>query len=131
MPHASATIRLLEEKESEEGAFELYAEMPTHSAYRSGQLVQRYKAAGGTYTGPKPKTRDGGLPRWFAETWRNQSGKVGYQGKETPKTFAELSPAQIHSAFAEIFWSCACLSSCVDTEQATGNLSGEKRARYL
>ena len=91
----------------------LYAEMPTHSAYRSGQLVQRYKAAGGTYTGPKPKTRDGGLPRWFAETWRNQSGKVGYQGKgdvyrptrrvtsETPKTFAELSPAQIQRARRE------------------------------
>lgn len=36
------------------------------SAYKSGQLVARYKAAGGTFRGPKPS---GGLTRWFRERW--------------------------------------------------------------
>ena len=92
---------------------QLYAEMPTHSAYRSGQLVQRYKAAGGTYTGTKLKPRDGGLSRWFAEDWRNQVGGIGYQKKgdvyrptkrvtaDTPKTFGELTPAQLRRAQKE------------------------------
>ena len=92
---------------------QLYAEMTTHSAYRSGQLVQRYKAAGGTYVGAKPKPRAGGLPRWFAEDWQNQAGGVGYQKKgdvyrptkritaDTPKTFRELTPAQLRRAQKE------------------------------
>ena len=42
----------------------VYKEIPQHSAYRSGVLVQRYKAAGGRYRGKKPR---GGLTRWFDE----------------------------------------------------------------
>ncbi len=89
---------------------QLYAEMPQHSAYRSGLLVQRYKAAGGTYTGAKPKTTDPGLARWYAEEWRNQRGGVGYEKPgdvyrptqrvtcDTPTTFAQLTPGQVRRA---------------------------------
>lgn len=91
----------------------LYAEMPTHSAYRSGLLVQRYKAAGGTYLGPKPKTSDPGLARWYAEHWTQQEGKIGYHRKgdvyrptkrvtsKTPATFDEITPAELARARAE------------------------------
>ena len=84
--------------------------MRTHSAYRSGQLVQRYKAAGGTYEGSKPKD---GLTRWFKEDWRTQSGKTTYEkkgdvfrptkrvSKETPTTFSELTAAEVRKAQAE------------------------------
>lgn len=37
------------------------------SAYASGLLVQRYKAAGGEYEA----CREGGLTKWFAEKWVN------------------------------------------------------------
>jgi len=40
------------------------------SAYASGLVVQRYKAAGGEYTEACPK-REGGLTRWFKEKWVN------------------------------------------------------------
>lgn len=95
---------------------ELYKEMPTHSAYRSGQLVQRYKRAGGTYVGPKPKKSGpdaSGLARWFAEEWRTQSGAEEYQkpgdvfrptkriSKDTPTTFGELTAAEIKRAQRE------------------------------
>ena len=91
----------------------LYAEMPKHSAYRSGLLVQRYKAAGGTYVGAKPKPNDGGLARWFAEEWSNQDGGTGYSKKgdiyrptvrvsaDTPSTFSELTAAQVRRAQKE------------------------------
>jgi len=39
------------------------------SAYASGLVVQRYKAAGGRYEGCGRK--DAGLTRWFAEKWVN------------------------------------------------------------
>lgn len=37
------------------------------SAYASGQLVQEYKNAGGTYSGKK----EGNLDRWYKEKWVN------------------------------------------------------------
>ena len=87
---------------------EIYKQNPTHSAYRSGLLVQEYKRRGGTYIGTKPKTK--GLSRWFKEEWRNQRGGVGYKRKgdiyrptkriteKTPATLQELTPGEIMKA---------------------------------
>lgn len=44
----------------------LRAEPGPWSAYKSGKLVARYKAAGGRFRGKKPR---GGLTRWFREKW--------------------------------------------------------------
>ena len=86
----------------------IYKEIPTHSAYRSGLLVQEYKRLGGKYLGTKPKTK--GLTRWFKEEWRNQRGGVGYQRKgdiyrptkrvneRTPVTLQELSVGELRTA---------------------------------
>ena len=86
----------------------LFKEMPTHSAYRSGLLVQEYKRQGGTYIGTKPRST--GLKRWFKESWRNQRGGRGYQKKgdvyrptkrindKTPVTLQELSAAELRAA---------------------------------
>ncbi len=41
---------------------ELYAEMPKHSAYRSGLLVKLYKKRGDKYKGKKDDKK--GLYRW-------------------------------------------------------------------
>ena len=81
------------------------------SAYRSGMLVKLYREAGGKYSGDKVK--DAPLNRWFLEEWTNQRGEVGYDKKsdiyrptiritkDTPTTFAELTPAEIERAKAE------------------------------
>ena len=86
----------------------IYKEIPTHSAYRSGLLVQEYKRLGGKYVGTKPATK--GLTRWFKEDWRNQRGGVGYKKKgdiyrptkrvneKTPVTLQELSVGEIKTA---------------------------------
>lgn len=96
----------------------VYARVPRHSAYRSGLVVREYKRAfqqlhpgRDPYIGPR---RGGeGLARWFAERWRNQRGRVGYQypsdvyrptrrvNASTPVTFAELSPARLRAARRE------------------------------
>ena len=86
-----------------------------NSAYRSGLIVKSYKAAykkkhpdSEPYIGAKKKTV--GLKRWFAEEWRNESGKVGYDKnntlyrptkritKSTPKTWTELSDREVKAA---------------------------------
>lgn len=96
---------------------EIYLKYPKHSAYRSGLIVKEYKKAFekkynsiDAYEGNKNKE---GLIRWFAEDWRNQRGKVGYQKKgdiyrptkrineKTPTTINELSQAQIKKAMKE------------------------------
>ena len=97
----------------------VYKEIPKHSAYRSGLLVQEYKRAFATrygedkdpYIGVKKKNT--GLTRWFAEEWRNESGGVGYDSKntlyrptkrvtkDTPKTWGELPKSRVKSARAE------------------------------
>ena len=91
----------------------LYAECLGVSAYRSGLLVQRYRAAGGTYVGAKPKPEEGGLARWLAEEWRSPDGGIGYSKRgdvyrptrrvsaDTPTTFSELTAAQVRRAQKE------------------------------
>lgn len=89
----------------------VYRKMPTHSAYRSGHVVRKYKALGGTFIGPKPRLL--GLPRWFAENWKSDRGLYGYTSRssvyrptvrvtsKTPVTFSELSHAQLVRAKRE------------------------------
>lgn len=97
----------------------VYKSNPIHSAYRSGTLVKKYKEAfkrkhGETispYVGKKPKTT--GLPRWFKEDWKSDTGKYRYTSKssvyrptvrvtkDTPMTFSELSPEKIRRAKRE------------------------------
>ena len=90
---------------------EIWEQYKVPSAYRSAQLVKRYKEAGGTYSGKKDK--DDGLPLWFASKWKNQRGEVGYKYKsdvyrptvrinsKTPTTFQELTPQEIERARRE------------------------------
>ena len=83
-------------------------DIPKHSAYRSGIIVQKYKKAFAKKYGSKSpykgkKTSKRGLKRWFLEDWRNQAGKVGYHSKSdiyrptrritkgTPVTHGELT----------------------------------------
>ena len=93
----------------------VYADIPKHSAYRSGILVKTYKKAynkkHGTnkaYKGKKTKKK--GLIRWFLEKWTNQRGENGYKYKsdiyrpkkritrKSPITFGELNKKQIKKA---------------------------------
>jgi hypothetical protein len=94
---------------------EIYDKYPTHSAYRSGLLVKRYKQEyarlhpdSAPYIGSKKSKK--GLSRWFQEHWTNQRGQVGYErpgdiyrpnirvSNETPITYGELSSSQVASA---------------------------------
>ena len=94
---------------------QVYREIPKHSAYRSGIVVQKYKRQfnkkhphKNPYIGKKTKKK--GLSRWFKEKWRNQRGKVGYKyksdvyrptrriTKQTPRTFKELGKRRINKA---------------------------------
>ena len=91
--------------------------MPTHSAYRSGQLVQQYKAAfkrkHGARKSPYTASSTKPLKRWFKEKWTNQRGEVGYKKKgdvyrptkrvstKTPQTFKELGTRRVRRAIAE------------------------------
>ena len=96
----------------------VYAQIKSHSAYRSGHLVKEYKSEfakkhGDTrkpYIGRVRDSTEGGLTRWFAERWRNESGGIGYDRKntlyrptvrvtsETPKTWSELTPVALRAA---------------------------------
>lgn len=64
MPQAPAHVR--DPKLWSEIRAALRREPGPWSAYKSGKLVARYKAAGGTFRGKKPS---GGLTRWFRERW--------------------------------------------------------------
>jgi hypothetical protein len=89
----------------------VYKKYPTHSAYRSGLLVQYYKKLGGRYSGTKPSKV--GLARWFKEDWKSDRGKYGYTSKssvyrptrritsKTPITFSELSTTELKRAKRE------------------------------
>ena len=84
---------------------EIWEQYKVPSAYRSAQLVKRYKEAGGTYSGKKDK--DAPLKRWLDEAWKNQRGEVGYKFKsdvyrptvrinsKTPTTSHELTTKEI------------------------------------
>ena len=67
------------DKELYEKIKEVWSEYKVPSAYRSAQLVKRYKEAGGTYSGKKDK--DTPLKRWLDEKRLNQRGEVGYKYK--------------------------------------------------
>jgi hypothetical protein len=86
-----------------------------NSAYRSGTLVKEYKKEFICKHGDKKNPYKGnkgnkGLSRWFKEEWTNQRGKIGYKkngdiyrptkriDKNTPKTFNQLSKAEINKA---------------------------------
>ena len=88
----------------------VYVDIAKHSAYRSGQLVKRYKEAYQKKYGSKDayegkKKTNKGQDRWFKEDWRTQDGKKEYSKagdifrptkkitKDTPKTMGELSKA--------------------------------------
>ena len=94
----------------------VYKTNPKHSAYRSGTVVKKYKIAFkkkyGTYKNPyygkKPVLN--GLPRWFKEDWKSDTGKYKYTSKssvyrpekritsKTPLTFSELTKKEIQAA---------------------------------
>ena len=94
----------------------LYKNIPKHSAYRSGILVQKYKESfkrkypniKNPYKGKTSK--DEGLSRWFQEDWKSDTGKYKYTSKssvyrptkritkKTPKTFLELSKKALSRA---------------------------------
>ena len=100
---------------------QLYKKIKTHSAYRSGLLVQKYKEEfkkkhgnrKQPYLGKKPTKVQPGIRRWFAEDWRNQEGNIGYDSdddiyrptkrisKKTPTTMGELSKKEIKRAQKE------------------------------
>ena len=97
----------------------VYEDNPIHSAYRSGTVVKKYKAEFlkkygpdiSPYEGKKPKLS--GLPRWFKEDWKSDTGKYRYSSKSsvyrptvrvtknTPTTFSELSEKELKRAKAE------------------------------
>ena len=94
----------------------VYKDMPTHSAYRSGQLVKQYKQAFEKKHGKdkKPYTgKSNKLKNWFAEEWRTQEGSTTYKKKgdifrptkritkKTPITFKELTKKEIEQAMKE------------------------------
>ena len=120
---SSARSRARENRPVDETLYEkvkarVYEDMPKHSAYRSGIVVQKYKTAFATkhgerrspYTGSRRTTKKRGLTRWFAEKWVNQRGEVGYRRKsdiyrpskritrKTPLTHSELSKREIGRA---------------------------------
>lgn len=76
----------------------VYKQYSKPSAYRSGQLVKKYKEMGGTYSGKKP---DDGLTRWYKENWKDIGGKeypvyrpTKRVSKDTPLTASEIDPIQ-------------------------------------
>ena len=86
---------------------EIWEQYKVPSAYRSAQLVKRYKEAGGKYSGDKDK--DEGISRWFREAWMSDKGTTNYPHKnsvyrptvritkDTPATFAELTPEELRA----------------------------------
>lgn len=92
----------------------VYNQYPKHSAYRSGQLVKKYKEMGGTYSGEKPKD---GLTSWFKEDWKDIGSTFGKSrakdkkmypvyrptkrvNKNTPLTASEIDPVQAKKQIA-------------------------------
>ena len=93
----------------------VYKDIPQHSAYRSGIVVQKYKNAFQKKYGKKNPyqgkyTRKKGLRRWFDEKWVNQRDEIGYKHKhdiyrpskritkKTPITHKELTKKELQRA---------------------------------
>jgi hypothetical protein len=51
----------------------VFKQYPKNSAYRSGQLVKKYKEMGGDYL--ESKKTEKGLTRWFKEDWEDIGGQ--------------------------------------------------------
>lgn len=51
------------------------------SARKAQLATQRYKASGGSYSGPKTKAQES-LSKWTKEKWGTKSGKNSTQGKK-------------------------------------------------
>ena len=94
----------------------VYRRIKTHSAYRSGILVKRYKERFAAKYGKKRKPYKGSkrpLKRWFEEQWRSDTGRKVYTSKSsvfrptrrvsraTPKTFAEIGARRLQRAKSE------------------------------
>lgn len=96
----------------------VYKDIPKHSAYRSGILVQKYKSAylkkyghSNAYLGTKKN--NSGLDRWFKEQWETVDGKKTYSkrgdifrptvkvNENTPTTYKELTKKQVGNAIIE------------------------------
>jgi len=82
----------------------VYNQYPKHSAYRSGQLVKKYKELGGQYGGEKPT---GNLTAWFKEEWKDIGGKdypvfrpTKRVNKDTPLTAEEIDPKNLKEQIA-------------------------------
>ena len=87
---------------------EVWAQYKVPSAYRSAQLVKKYKEAGGEFT--EQKTKHTPLNRWFLEKWKSDKGTTNYPHKnsvyrptvrvteDTPTTFSELTPEELKRA---------------------------------
>lgn len=71
---------------------QVYSDIPKHSLFRSAQLVKRYKAAGGKYTGEKKAK---GIDNWFDAKWISVNDKyhtnsiVPCGSSNTQKKFGE------------------------------------------
>jgi hypothetical protein len=70
------------------------------SARKAQIVAQRYKKAGGGYTGPKT-SKQKSLSKWTAEKWTTKSGKPSTQGPKATgerylpkKAIQSLTPAQ-------------------------------------
>merc|ERR1711871_1786556 len=105
----------VDDKLYEQTKKEVYKQIPKHSAYRSGILVQKYKENFKKKHGNKSpyrgkKTDKKGIARWFKEEWVNQRGEIGYKNKndiyrpskritkDTPITHGELTKKEIKNA---------------------------------
>lgn len=93
----------------------IYSRYPTHSAYRSGMIVKKYKSEFKKLH-PRMSPYKGqtsilmGLARWFKENWKSDTGEYHYSNKssvyrpsrritkDTPTTFSELSKKQLQVA---------------------------------
>ena len=98
---------------------QVYKNIPKHSAYRSGIVVQKYKVSFSKKYGTKKspykgnKTMKKGIGRWFREKWVNQRGEVGYKYKndiyrpmlritdDTPTTHNEITKTELKRARTE------------------------------
>lgn len=73
----------------------VFAKYKKNSAYRSGQVVQEYKKAGGTYSGVKPSD---GIGRWFKENWKDinpNKTKTSYPVFRPTKRISAMTPLTV------------------------------------
>ena len=86
------------------------------SAYTSGLVVQRYKAAGGEYE-PGCSRREGGLTTWFKEKWVDvcrtglpACGRVteGMTEKAYKRAYPKCRPLKVAQGMSEAQRAAAC-----------------------